>query len=84
MTDRQTAEAALRCWIARVESCGFKALQSFVKTLLNWWERILNYFDGRHSNGFAEGVNLKIKMINRRGFGYRNFHAFSFACLSRF
>jgi transposase len=76
ITDRHTAEVALWAWIARVEASGFKALQAFVKTLLNWWDSILNYFDGRHSNGFAEGVNLKIKMINRRGFGYRNFHHF--------
>jgi transposase len=84
MTDRQTAEEALRDWITRVEACGFKALQTFVKTLLNWWECILNYFDGRHSNGFAEGVNLKIKMINRRGFGYRNFQHFRLHVLVAF
>jgi transposase len=27
----------------------------------------LNYFDGRFNNRFAEGVNLKIKLLNRRG-----------------
>jgi len=52
--------------VARVEASEFKALQSFVKTLRNWWQQILNYFVGRHNNGFAEGVNLKIKMLNRR------------------
>ena len=45
----------------------------FVKTLDNWRESILNYFTGRHSHGFAEGVNLQIKMLDRRGFGYCNF-----------
>jgi transposase len=59
--DRPAAEQGLKDWITRVEARGLKALQAFVKTLTNWWERILNYFDGRHSNGFAEGVNLKIK-----------------------
>ena len=84
IADRQAAAVALRDWIARVEASGFKALQAFVKTLLNWWERILNYFDGRHNNGFAEGVNLKIKMINRRGFGYRNFQHFRLHVLVAF
>jgi transposase len=51
-------------------------LQSFERvcgTLRNWWQPILNYFVGRVNNGFAEGVNLKIKMLNLRGLGYRNF-----------
>jgi transposase len=38
--------------------------------LQNWWQQILNHFDGRFNNGFAEGVNLKIRMLNRRGYGY--------------
>src|SRR4030067_1021422 len=70
--------------MARVKATGFKALQSFVRTLTNWLESILNYFDGRHSNGFAEGVNLKVKMINRRGFGYRNFQHFRLHVLVAF
>jgi transposase len=63
--DRHSAEQDLRTWIKRVEASGFRALKSFVKTLLNWKEAILNYFDGRHTNGFAEGVNLKTRMIHR-------------------
>ncbi len=82
--NRQEAEAGLTEWIAKVEASGLKALQAFLKTLANWRERILNYFEGRHSNGFAEGVNLKIKMINRRGFGYRNFSNFRLHVLIAF
>jgi transposase len=50
----------------------------------NWRDRILNYFDGRYSNGFAEGINLKIKLLNRRGFGYRNFDNFRLYVLMAF
>ena len=71
--NRAEAEQGLDDWLAQVQASGLKALQAFTQTLANWRERILNYFDGHHNNGFAEGVNLKIKMINRRGFGYRNF-----------
>ena len=67
-----------------VEVSGLKALQAFMRTLTNWKERILNYFDGRHSNGFAEGINLKVKLINRRGFGYRNFENFRLHVLTAF
>ena len=82
--DRATAATELDVWLARVEASKLKALQSFTKTIGNWRERILNYFDGRHSNGFAEGVNLKIKLINRRAFGYRNFESFRLHVLVAF
>jgi len=78
------AEERLLGWIAKVEETPFKALRSFVNTLHNWWEQILNYFEGRFNNGFAEGVNLKIKMLNRRGFGYRNFASFRLHVLVAF
>ena len=84
VADRPTAARALADWLARVQASGLKALQAFTRTIENWRERILNYFDGRHSNGFAEGVNLKIKMINRRGFGYRNFQHFRLHVLVAF
>jgi transposase len=83
-TDREQAEQALQVWIGRVEASGFDALKSFVKTLQNWKESILNYFDGRHTNGFAEGVNLKIRMIHRRAYGYRNFEQFRLHILVAF
>lgn len=81
---REAAEQGLDAWLAQVQASGLTALQRFTQTLANWRERILNYFDGRHSKGFAEGVNLKIKMINRRGFGYRNFANFRWHVLVAF
>ncbi|MCI0556460.1 MAG: ISL3 family transposase [Anaerolineae bacterium] len=80
----KAAEKRLLRWIAQVEATAFKALKSFVSTLRNWWQQILNYFDGRYNNGFAEGVNLKIKMLNRRGYGYRNFSSFRLHVLVAF
>jgi len=82
--DRQRAAQALDAWLGRVQASGLKALQGFTKTLANWRERILNYFDGRHSNGFADGVNLKIKLIHLRAFGYRNFDNFRLHVLVAF
>ncbi len=82
--DRKSAEKELQDWIEPVEASGFKALKSFVNTLQNWKESIWNYFDGRHRNGFAEGVNLKIKMLHRRAYGYRNFDQFRLHILVAF
>jgi transposase len=78
------AEKRLLRWVAQVESMPFKALKSFMTTLRNWWQQILNYFEGRFNNGFAEGVNLKIKLLNRRGYGYRNFNSFRLHVLVAF
>lgn len=83
-TDRLTAEQGLTTWLERVEASGLKALQTFVTTVQNWRDRLLNYFEGRHSNGFAEGVNLKIKLIHRRAFGYHNFESFRLHILVAF
>jgi transposase len=80
----KAAEKRLRRWVGKVEALSFKALKAFVNTLQNWWQQILNYFDGRFNNGFAEGVNLKIKMLNRRGYGYRNFNSFRLHVLVAF
>jgi transposase len=82
--ERKEAEKQLEEWVTRVEASSFKALKKFVGTLRNWWQQILNYFVGRVNNGFAEGVNLKIKMLNRRGFGYRNFKSFRLHVLVAF
>jgi transposase len=82
--DRETAASGLHEWQVKAKATGLGSLQAFVKTLDNWRESILNYFTGRHSNGFAEGVNLKIKMLNRRGFGYRNFEHFRLHVLVAF
>ncbi len=55
--DFKGAEEHLLAWVTQVEACKYKALKAFAKTLRNWWKQILNYFTGRHNNGFAEGVN---------------------------
>lgn len=43
-------------------------------TISRWREYIVNSFiDDRYLNGFTEGINNKIKVIKRNGFGYRSF-----------
>lgn len=71
--DSQTAAARLATWMAKVRQTGLKSLLAFTNTMHNWWSAILNYFDTHLTNGFAEGVNLKIKLLIRQAFGYRNF-----------
>jgi ABC-type bacteriocin/lantibiotic exporter with double-glycine peptidase domain len=60
---------------------GLNALQPFLTTLDNWGQQILNDFNQHTSQGFVEGMNNRIKLILRRGFGYRNFVRFSLRIL---
>lgn len=61
-------------WISK---CILINIPEFIKaagTISRWKEYIANSFiDERYSNGFTEGINNKIKVIKRVGFGYKNF-----------
>jgi transposase len=53
-----------------------KYLNSFIKTLNNWKEYVLNYFTHRFTTSIIEGINNSIKVIKRMGYGFRNFGNF--------
>jgi len=78
---RQQATLSLADWMEKVRATNLNALDAFLKTLDNWGQQILNYFNQRTSQGFVEGMNNRIKLIMRRGFGYRNFDRFSLRIL---
>ena len=70
---RSKAKKKLEAWKRRASKTGLKSIDGFLKTLDNWEEWILNYFSsGKVTNGAVEGLNNKIKLIKRRGYGYRN------------
>jgi len=46
------------------------------QTLRRWFGEIISYFDRRTTNGMVEGINNKLKLIKRRGYGFRNFRNF--------
>jgi transposase len=71
--DAQTASSLLDTWLEKVRRTGLKSLLAFANTVENGRSSILNYFDSHLTNGFAEGINLKIKLLIRQAFGYRNF-----------
>ena len=45
-------------------------------TIRRWIGEIIAYFDGRTTSGVVEGINNKLKLIKRRGYGFRNFDNF--------
>ena len=70
--DRADAEHRLAVWEHNLAAANLTELHQVWRTLKQWRTEILNYFDGRHTNGFAEGVTNKIKVMKRRGYGYQN------------
>jgi len=55
------------------------ALSYFPKsigTMVRWFGEIVGYFDGRRTSGPVEGINNKLKLIKRLGYGFRNFNNF--------
>lgn len=68
--DRAAAEQRLRAWIAEARATGLD-WQPFITMLENHWDGILAYFDERRSSGPVEGINTKLRVITRRGYGIK-------------
>jgi len=79
--DKVKASKALEDWMSRVKESGLKGLEKFLITLSNWKSSIVNYFNGKVTNGFVEGMNNKIKLIKRKGFGFTNHKHFRYRIL---
>lgn len=50
-------------------------------TIGRWFEEISNYFEYRTTSGAVEGINNRLKLIKRSGYGFRNFINFRLRCL---
>jgi transposase len=74
--NRKTGSEKLGAWVLEVVKREIVGYYEFVKTILNWHENILNYFEEWVNSGFVEGVNNKIKLIKRKAFGFANFENF--------
>jgi len=69
---RSRAKRKIHAWINRVKQSGLGCFQTFLSTLEERMEEILNYFIHRQTSGFVEGLNNKIKVIKRRCYGILN------------
>ena len=64
-------------WMANAQAL----FQSSVGTMTRWFGEILQYFEHRTTSGVVEGINNKLKLIKRSGYGFRNFERFRLLCL---
>ena len=59
--------------LAELKQSGFKALKSLGKTLTSWKDEVARMWRFSKSNGITEGFHRKMKLIQRRAYGFRNF-----------
>ena len=69
---RSRAKRKIHAWIKHVKKSGICCFNTFISTLEERGEEILNYFIHRQTSGFVEGLNNKIKVIKRRCYGILN------------
>lgn len=58
-----------------------KDFQKSVGTICRWFGEVTGYFEQRTTSGVVEGINNKLKLIKRSGYGFRNFNNFQLRCL---
>jgi len=52
-----------------------------VATIKRWLTEVVGYFERRTTNGIVEGINNKLKLLKRCGFGFKNFNNFKIRAL---
>lgn len=63
----------LSLWIKKAKAAKIKGLSKFVDKIIRWKPYIENALRENTSNAFAEGVNTKIRVIQRKAYGYKDF-----------
>ena len=71
------AAAFLEVWCERALRSRIEPMRKIARMLRSHEELILNWFraKGEISNGPVEGLNNKIRVITRRSYGFRTYHA---------
>lgn len=65
----QQAEQRFEQWMAKARETKLTCFDRFIQCLDKSRADILAYFDGRHTSGFVEGLNNRLKLIKRRCYG---------------
>ena len=68
--DVATAAKAVQDWIATARESGLD-WPPFITMLEGHWDGILAYFVHRRTSGPVEGINNKVRVVMRRGYGIR-------------
>ena len=69
---KQAARYVLDDWVRRAETSGIRMLIKFAHTLATHRNAILAYYDYPISTGALEGTNTKIRVLQRKAYGFRD------------
>jgi transposase len=75
--DWYSATFKLGIWLSKAK----KYFPNSNNTIIRWFSEIVAYFDNRTTSGTVEGINNKLKLIKRSGYGFRNFDNFRIKCV---
>ena len=81
---KKQAETELDGWIEEASRSGLKPFGRTAKTLQNWREEVLNFWEYPITNAMVEGKHNRVKVLKRRAYGYRNDRTFSLRILNLF
>ena len=59
--------------INELKECGLTAMKTLSQTLQSWIQEIVRMWRFSRNNGITEGYHRKMKLIQRRAYGLRNF-----------
>jgi transposase len=59
--------------IKSLKQSPFKKLKTLGKTLHQWRDEVVRMWRFTKNNGITEGFHRKMKLIQRRAYGFRNF-----------
>lgn len=60
-------------FIERLSKSAFESMETLARTLRSWLEPIARMWRFTKNNGITEGFHRKMKLIQRRAYGFRNF-----------
>lgn len=72
LKDKNEAKTKLSTLIRIMYKEHDSGLTHWANMLSNWQNEILNFFETHIINAYTEGVNTKLKLIKRTGFGFKN------------
>lgn len=86
LLDRKTVKkfrTGLNKWFGLVEASGLKPLKAFAKLVKKYLKEIETYVSSHLTTAVSEGLNNKIKVLKRMGYGYTNQQSFMNKILQR-
>lgn len=73
---RAQATALLEQWFQAALTSGIPEFEKLARNLMGWRSELLAFFDFRATNGYAEGITNRIKVIKRQAYGVPTFPSF--------